>query len=198
MEENVFVIESVTFNDEQKRRREGKILTEVLNLAGKKPTYFYIRTQKELVAVLKKFGKSDFRYLHISCHGSKNEIATTLDTIPFEEFGEIVRPHLRERRLFLSTCDATNTSLAKVLIPGSGCHSLIGPKGTIHFGDAALVWASFYHLMFQISSGRMKRQNINQVLQRLCETFDLSLRYYGSSRHSPFFTTKVFPTHNSV
>lgn len=198
MKAEVFVIESVDFGDEKENRREGQILTGILNLAGKNTAYFYIRTRKELEAVLAKFAESNFRYLHISCHGGTNKIYMTLDDLPLDEFGRIVKPYLKNRRLFLSACEATNKKLAGAVIPHSGCYSLIGPKGDIDFGDAAMVWASFYHIMFQRNSDAMKGSDIRPVLTRICSTFGVSMRYFRSSKKSPFYTSKVFhPPHKT-
>jgi hypothetical protein len=81
-----FIIESLTFEDENLQRFEGSFLSQILHLAGKEPKYYYIRTEKELRKILKLFQQSDYRYLHISCHGSKKSIYTTLDEIPFSRF----------------------------------------------------------------------------------------------------------------
>src|SRR4051812_7684564 len=78
----VFIIESLRFEDEEKGFFEGRILAEVLRMCGKSPEYFYFRTSAELVALAELFEKSKSRYLHISCHGTATEIETTLDRIP--------------------------------------------------------------------------------------------------------------------
>jgi len=193
MKASVFIIESVGADDEEEgRKKEGRILTDILSLSGKDTKYVYIRTAKELRFVLEQFGKSDLRYLHLSCHGSKNALFTTLDTISFEHFGQLARPYLKGRRIFLSTCEATNERLAKQVIPKSGCYSVIGPAGSIEFGDAAIMWASFYHLMFKTNPNAMKRKVIKEILPRICTTFGVSMRYFASSNVSPFYTKKVF------
>ena len=48
----VFIVESVDLDDEVEDRLEGKMLTEMLRLGGKKPLYFYVRRKRELKEVL--------------------------------------------------------------------------------------------------------------------------------------------------
>src|SRR3989304_8337351 len=82
---NVFIIESLRFDDEENKRFEGKFLSQILHLGDKKTIYYYIRTKKELEEVLRLFKKSNYRYLHLSCHGNKSSIFTTLDRVSFSE-----------------------------------------------------------------------------------------------------------------
>ena len=139
----VFIIESLEFDDEEEERFEGRILADILRLAGKKPIYYYVRTKRELVAVLDLFERSQYRYLHLSCHGDDESIATTLDDeIGFRELSEIMNPHLKRRRLFVSSCDVVNDQLAKTLMP-SGCLSITGPTQKVGFAEAAILWTSF-------------------------------------------------------
>jgi hypothetical protein len=43
-EPKVFIIESLEFDDEEKGRYEGGILSDILRLSGIETQYFYIRT----------------------------------------------------------------------------------------------------------------------------------------------------------
>jgi hypothetical protein len=123
-EPDVFIIESLELDDEKNNRFEGKILSDILHLGGKKPIYYYIRTKKEFKKILEIFGESEYRYLHISCHGNTTSLSTTLDALPFDEFAMMINPYLSEKRLFVSACSAVNEGLAKAVIPNSGCYSL--------------------------------------------------------------------------
>jgi hypothetical protein len=180
---NVFIIESLNFDDEDNDRYEGKFLSHILNLDREKKTsiYYYIRTKKELVEILNKFDSSNYRYLHISCHGNDKNLNMTLDKIPYVEFGKIVRSHLNKRRLFLSACEVVNRGLAKEIIPDTECYSLIGFGKTVEFADAAVIWASFYHLMFKKNPNAMKRKYIRPILQKIKETYNISMRYFSKS-----------------
>lgn len=177
----VFIIESLDSDDETESRHEGRIIWDILRLSGKKCEYRYIRTKKELKWAVKFFLDSKFRYLHISSHGNSTKMFTTLDKLPFADFAEIVRPALKKRRLFISACSKTNSALAGAIMPGSGCYSIIGPKKDILFGDAVLLWASFYHLMFNRNEKAIKNSDISNIVHSVASTFDVPLRYYSAS-----------------
>lgn len=190
---DVFIIESLTFDDEKDKRFEGKFLSQILHLSGKKPMYYYIRTKKELQKVLELFEQSTYRYLHLSCHGSKTSIYTTLDRIPFRKLGQLIRPYLRKKRLFISACSAVNSRLARNVIPSSGCISVIGPVIDIEFRDAAIIYASFYHLMFKKSPSKMTRGDVMSILQKVADTFEISLNYFSISKRYGFKGDRVNP-----
>jgi hypothetical protein len=178
----VFIIESLTLKDEANKRFEGRILKQILRLSGKESAYYYIRTRRELERIARLFGRSGFRYLHISCHGNSNEMATTFGSISFPELGHILRPHLRDRRVFLSACEMTTRSLARELISGSGCYSVIGPSDAVRFGDAAILWSSFYHLMFRTNESAMQRKWILAHLRKTTKLFRVRMNYFARSR----------------
>ena len=180
----VFVIESLGFNDELKNRFEGKMIAHILNHHKKKSKYFYIRTKKELEAVLKKFSKSRYRYLHLSCHGNSSEMATTLDSIKFDVLGKMLRPFLNERRVFVSACDMVNDELAHALIPNSGCYSVIGPCTRIEFGDAAIFWTTLYHLMFRFEAQSMKQKELRENIGKISKLLQVDISYFSYSRNS--------------
>lgn len=177
----VFIIESLDSDDETESRYEGRIISDILRLSGKKCEYRYIRTKRELKWAVKIFFDSEFRYLHISSHGNSTNMFTTLDELPFSDFAKIVRPALKKRRLFISACSMTNSAFADAIMPGSGCYSIIGPKEGVLFGDAALLWASFYHLMFNRNEKAMKNSDISNIVHSVASTFDVPLRYYSAS-----------------
>jgi len=179
---DVFIIESLTFEDEKSEHFEGKILSNILKLNGKNPIYYYIRTKKELDEVMDKFEDSEYRYLHISCHGSKNSMETTLDFVSFDELSELIKPCLDYKRLFLSACSMVNESLAKKLLSNSKCHSVIGPYEPVLFSDAAIFWSSFYHLMFSENDDSMKLKEIRNSLKKLTNLFGVPINYYSSSK----------------
>ena len=162
----VFIMESLTLNDERRQRFEGRIISEILALSGKKCEYYYIRTRRELAKMLKQFSLLNYRYLHLSCHGDDSSMATTFDEIPFSNLGPLIKPHLRKRRLFVSACSMTNRRLADCIMPGSGCYSILGPDQDIRFSDAAVLWAAFYHVMFSADSTAMKHRVLKAKAQK--------------------------------
>jgi len=180
---SVFIIESLDFEDEKKNLFEGHIISNILALSNIESQYYYVRSKKEFKAVLGLFYDSNYRYLHISCHGgiNHNSIFTTLDEIPFKELGTILSTHLYRKRLFLSACSVVNSKFAEAVIPQSDCFSIIGPKNDIEFRDAAIMWSSFYHLMFKNDNNKMVRNNIINNLQKVVNTFDQPLNYFSNS-----------------
>ena len=180
----VFIVESNKFEEEEDEKFEGRVLMELLRMCGKDPTYFYIRTKRELVEVMGIFSRSNYRYLHLACHGERTSIFTTLDEIPFGELGEILNPYIDSRRLFISACEAVNVQLANAVMPNSGCLSIIGPYREVTFDDAAIVWASFYQLMFRENWNKMRREDIEFVLEGLTELFEVPIAYCGARTRS--------------
>jgi len=178
----VFIIESLTFDDEEEKRFEGRILSDILSLSAKRCDYYYIRTERELRRVLGRFTASSYRYLHLSCHGNQDSMSTTLDNISFTDFASIVRPHLKNRRLFLSACSMTNDRLAKLLMPGSGCYSILGPDQDVLFNDAAILWASLYHMMFAWDSAAMTGAVLRRRAQAVADMYQVRLSYFGRDR----------------
>jgi len=188
---NVFIIESLDFDDEQNNRYEGRLLSQILHLGGKESAYRYIQTEDELKKALRLFEASRYRYLHLSCHGSEKSISTTLDDIPFPKLGELFKPYLRNRRLFISACSAVNEDLAKAIISSSKCTSIMGPIKRIFFSDAAIIWAAFYHLVFTKDPLKMKRKNIWIAMQDVSDTFGVPIDYfYKDEKKKKGFTRK--------
>ena len=65
----------------------------------------------------------------------------------------------------------------------SGCFSIIGPRDKVTFNDAAILWASFYHLVFTLNEQRMKRREIRPILERLSRLFDVPVAYASEGRN---------------
>ena len=168
---DIYIIESVGLENEAKGEREGEALTETLKLSGKSPRYVYIRTKRELIHFLEDFQESGYRYLHLSCHGNSRAIGTTFDTVSFQELGDLLRPYLQDKRLFISACSVVNDQFRKAVMTGSGCLSTIGPSKDVHFDQAAIFWASFYYLMFDTDTRRMKRDDILPTVKKLARLF---------------------------
>lgn len=193
----VFIIESLDFDDEKHDRFEGRIISQILALSGKKCEYYYIRTKRELEEVVAMFSSSQYRYLHLSCHGDEdgNVMHTTLDPIPFADLAPILRPHLLKRRLFVSACSMTNNALAKHLMPKSGCYSILGPENTIAFKDAAIFWASLYHVLFIADSSAMKHKMIRVKAKETASMYRVRLNYIrrDTSSKNAYSLTSIAP-----
>jgi len=187
----LFIIESLEFDDEKKQLFEGRVISQILHLSDKKSIYYYIRTKAELSKVLDIFKECDYRYLHISSHGSRDAMHTTIDEIPFDDLVKMLRPVLYRRRLFLSACAMTNVNLAKKMMPKSGCFSMVGPKKAVDFNDAAILWASFYHLMFKSNAKVMKHEQLEKNVQNVSSIFKVPLNYYRCSKGKPGYKSKI-------
>ena len=179
---DIYIIESVDLENEAKGEREGEALTEILKLSGKSPRYVYIRTKRELIHFLEDFQKSGYRYLHLSCHGNSRAIYTTFDKISFQKLGDLLRPYLQDKRLFISACSVVNDQFRQAVMTGSGCLSTIGPSEDVYFDQAAIFWASFYYLMFDIDTRRMKRDDIRPTVRKLARLFELPITYCSRTR----------------
>ena len=179
---SVFILESLDFESETEGWFEGKILQSILSMSRKKAAYTYIRTDKELRAVLKHFRRSGLRYLHISCHGDATSFGLTLDSLSFRQFADRLAPYLDKKRLFVSACDVVNKTFAKEIFERTGCLSVIGPSEEVYFDDAALMWATFYHLMFRRNRHGMKGADIKDVIKTIERAFGVKLTYFPRSQ----------------
>jgi hypothetical protein len=177
----VFIIESLGLADEKADRFEGGLLSKMLQLSGSHPEYMYLRTKRELQKALQLFADSRFRYLHISCHGRKNGLDLTLDSLKFKELSKLLKPVLSRKRVFFSSCSVMNEQCAGALFPGSGCLSLIGPSKAIYFDRAAIFWSAFYHLMLRDEARSMKGNHLQQATSVLQQLFGVHMRYFSAS-----------------
>lgn len=182
----IFIIESLEFEDEASGLYEGKAVSRILALSGKDCHYVYIRTKAEFEEVLEQFWDSQYRYLHLSCHGSSSSMDTTLDSISFPELGEILSPYLEKRRLFVSACKMSCRALADHLIPKTGCISLLGPSAKPYIADAAIFWASFYHSIFRLNPNAINEERLLKTARGFSKAFSIPLNYFGQrGNHVP-------------
>jgi hypothetical protein len=182
---DVFIFETLGFADEVHGRQEGSFLAHVLKYGGRKHKYFYFRTIDELKAIARKFGKSGYRYLHISCHTDETGIKTTLGSITYAELGKILGPHLRGRRVFFSACGGANRQCADALMSETGCYSVMGPSEDVRFDDSAIVWASFYHRVFRLPDEdganpvtALKRKNLVDTARGLSQFHQVPFKLF--------------------
>jgi len=182
---DVFILESLSKTDEDNRYFEGRILSEMLFLAGKNPRYVYFQSADELPHLIGLFRQSRYRYLHISAHASSRSIATRNDRITYEEFADLFEGHLGVRRLFMSACEVGNQSFVDIVSSkNKGMHSIIAPCTDIQYDHAAAIWTAFYISMFTESSKSMKHSGIKERFQALKSLFpvDFFLAFYNSKK----------------
>ncbi|MBJ6127981.1 hypothetical protein [Microvirga splendida] len=175
----VFIIESLTFEDEA-NRREGEIIERSLKMIGKDPQYHYVRTYEEFEHFINVFNESSYRYLHLSMHGSKDGFDFTIGDIGISEFSRLVGPALDGKRLFISACSAATTKLARNIFSEGKCNSVVGPAEDIAFGDAAVFWTALYHLMFKANrktvDNKLLKLNLVKTAFMMQENFNLFTR----------------------
>ena len=179
---DIFIVESLDFDDEAEGRCEGQFLSHLLRLADRQVEYFYIRTFREFEEVLDKFEDSGYRYLHISAHGNHKELCLTLDRVDIKRLESTLAPLLEKKRVFFSACKLVSPNLAKALLKGSGCYSVIGPASEVSFDEAAIYWASFYYLMLRDEATGMKFDGLRKNVAKLSKLFGVKMRYFRSSK----------------
>jgi len=180
---DVFIIESLSPDDEGNGRFEGVMLSSILRFHGKNPIYRYVRSLKQFVRAVKDFGKSNYRYLHVSMHANKYGICTTnQDEIKIKRLATILKPHLKGRRLFVSACALVNDIFAEKIIGQTQCLSVAGPNKNIKFSDAAITWVSIYHLMFTLNARRMSHADLVEKLKSVRKIFGVRLSYYSKTK----------------
>ena len=168
----VFIIESLNIDDENKDLFEGKVLSQTLRMCGKKPIYYYCRTKEELQLLLLMFRESGYRYLHLSCHGGPLSLETTLDSINYTELSEMMTGLLKNRRLFVSACEAGNELFStSISSRNKGMYSIAAPSVNIRFDYAVAFWSAFYVRIFSLGETAMRRKGIRLEVQKLVKFF---------------------------
>jgi hypothetical protein len=208
-EADLFILESLRFEDEQAKRFEGRIMAEILSLCGKKPIYYYFRTPDELNALAGVFRESGYRYLHLSCHGDVAGIHTTLGPVSSERFADIFAGLLKNRRLFVSACAIGRGRLPELVREkNKGMYSIACPMDPIRFNRAAAIWAAFYGRMFdkpeQQDNGAgagnkkdrfLKNDQMQESFQHLCALFDVRFKWsYHNSKYDRWDDVLIPPT----
>jgi hypothetical protein len=182
MTPEVFIIESLRKEDHEEGRLEGRLINQLLRMGGREPIYKLVETEDELRDAIRSFGESGYRYLHLSCHGNDKAFGFYFGSMAFETFVGLFNDGLKNRRLFVSACEAVNEHLAGLLIPSTLCYSVVGPFEPIKFDDAAIMWASYYYLAFKNDMVSMDRKLIIRTLTALTKLYQVNLNYYSISR----------------
>jgi hypothetical protein len=81
------------------------------------------------------------------------------------------------------------------VMPSTGCYSLLGPAQDIYFGDAAILWASLYHVMFAHDSSAMTGSILRTKAQAVADMYQLRLNYFGrdASKKRGYVAKKITP-----
>lgn len=174
-----FILESLNEDDEANQRLDGKVLYEVLRLQGKKPIYYYFRTQTELIRFAHIFRQSGYRYLHLSCHGNEKQLLFTFGQTDYEMFASIFEKKLNNRRLFISGCTLGNLNFAEALFAkNGGMYSVTAPTRKVFFSQTTAFWPAFYYMMHAWDESAMKKKQLHYVLTRLTQIFEIPMAHY--------------------
>jgi hypothetical protein len=174
-----FILESLNEDDEANQRLDGKVLYEVLRLQGKKPIYYYFRTQTELVRFADIFRQSGYRYLHLSCHGNETHLQFTFGQTDYAMFASIFEKKLNNRRLFIAGCTLGNFEFAKALFgKNGGMYSVTAPTKKVFFSQTTSFWPAFYYMMHAWDTSAMKKGRLHYVLTRLTQIFEMPMAHY--------------------
>jgi len=82
----VFIIESLRQEDHREERLEGNLIAQILRLGGRNPIYNLVESRDQFIEAIEQFGKSQYRYLHLSCHGSVDSFEFYFGQMTFEQF----------------------------------------------------------------------------------------------------------------
>jgi hypothetical protein len=170
----VFIIESLRKGEYW----DGKNLSKILALSKINNAYHKVQSKEDFIESIRRFKKSEFRYLHISCHSDKNGIEIDGEEITNKELIRIFKNKIIGRRLFLSACQGSNKKMATVVLTKCGGQSLIGTPTDLHFDKAALFWPSFYHVINNIDKKGMNKRSISSALKKCVELFEIPINYY--------------------
>lgn len=179
----VYIIEFLRAND----YCDGDALHEILKASRIPTKYRWPDTVEDFRKHLKDFQKSDYRYLHISCHADETGFELNGEDISNAEIEKYTAGTLHNKRLFLSACKGANRDLASRIILRNGAYSLMGVPVNARFDKSALFWLSFYHLINEADSKKMRPAHISDIVKKCVDLFNLPINYYsrinGDSKH---------------
>ena len=179
----VFIIESLGADDVNNNRCDGKILESQLKLLGSKPKYRYVLNLSDLRKALLEFDKSEYRFLHMSCHGSEDKVFLAADQNgeTYEEFSRCFAGFTALSRITFSACRLGNYKLFDTFFGlNKGVQSLAAPIKDLPFQSASLYWAAFYTKLMdecRSSNNHVHRDFIEYIVPRLSRALGVSMRF---------------------
>jgi len=185
-EPEVFIIESLTVENEIRDRYEGKALRDSLRISGQKPAYYYVRDYNQLLQAIELFRHSGYRFLHISAHGSVDRVNTTLESITNQEFASALNGKLKNRRLFFSACEIGSGGLPQLIqaANNNGMYSITAPLDTIQFCIACAFWTAFYARVLNENPLGMEVDVLKPTLTELCNFFSVRINWSYHLAHN--------------
>jgi hypothetical protein len=164
---------------------------EILKLSLIKTKYKWVDNKEEFKKALLDFNKSNFRYLHISCHADETGLEINGDEIANIEFQKMTKGFLNNKRVFLSACKGANRQLATLVVSSNNAYSLVGIPTNLDFDKSALFWPSFYHLINEVDSEKMKRLQIIDIIKKLVDLFNIPINYYSRINNNKSYIRRL-------
>ncbi len=179
----VFIIESLPCDDINRNRCDGRILESQLKLMGASPIYRFAINLGDVRRCLEEFAASDYRFLHISCHGGKSKVmlAASPSGESYSEFCKYFNGLVGFTRITFSACELGNEKFySEFYRNNKGVQSLIAPISPLPFQTGALYFATYYTKLMEECRNKknhVKREFIERVVPGLSQIFCTSMRY---------------------
>lgn len=157
----VHIIESPSADDLLDGRTEGRILSEILDLAGIPYCYSLVTNLETFDRALDERLLDAFEeyqlppILHLSMHGDKNGIVLSDNTVlAWDGLRELLTPLNNEMEgellICMSSCFGSSGSrMAMHEDTAQPFWALVGNKHSVSWEDAAVAYVTFYHLLFK-------------------------------------------------
>lgn len=168
----VFIIESLP----DTHPHEGENLCAILQMMKKTPIYRSVKNADEFEKAIDEYKNSQYRYLHISCHGDKSLICfADKSYVDYLGFGHLfvkdVHP-LPMTRIFFSACCLGNPELSKIIMSSNpAIHSIVAPRKRIPFSTALAVWSTFYVKAFSWNQRGISEKTILMTMRQISNLF---------------------------
>lgn len=141
----VFIIESVSYDDIYDKRREGEALQKILHLQGVESEYHEIATLEHLEKVIQQAGRESVKYVHFSGHGAAEGFCLTDGTfVTWQMLDEIAWPHLKGKCLCFSSCSVALGAEELFDYHKTFCNVIVAPTRKVGWSEALVAFSIFY------------------------------------------------------
>lgn len=183
---DVFIIEALTAEDVRQGMLDGYILYQQIKLMGGDPRYIRVKSENDLKAALVMFRESNYKFLHVSCHGDriKQKIRIGEKWFGYMRVAIASRQLLKSRRVTFSACELGDELFCKRLFEKNHwMHSFTAPTTEINAKVASAFWVSLYTLWLNKSIPSVKddlsvrSDTVLDVLKILSNAFDFPILF---------------------
>lgn len=130
---------------------EGTQLVESLLRIGKQPIFVSVKNEDELARALEMFKASNYRYLHLSCHGSDSSLTLSESgNLSYRRFVELSKDCFNDKRIFFSACELGNETFSnEIAMNNTAIQSVIAPINKMSSIISESFWRAFYTSIFK-------------------------------------------------